>query len=148
MLTSKERAALRSKANDFETILIVGKGGITENVIAEAERALEARELIKCRVLESAMLTAREASDAICAATGADGVSCVGSRFIIYRKSRKTGTAKAKPKKISPVHKGIRTRRQKRIAERNEKNAYFKKAAIAASIEKSKQKARKTREES
>ena len=61
MLTSKQRAELRSEANTLETTLMVGKGGITENVIAEAATQLEARELVKGRVLEAALLTAREA---------------------------------------------------------------------------------------
>ena len=72
MLTSKERADLRAKANTLDTLLIVGKGGVTEALLAEAESVLEAHELVKGRVLESALLSAREASDAICAATGAE----------------------------------------------------------------------------
>ena len=55
MLTSKERAELRSKANTLDTVLMVGKGGVTENVIAQAETLLDARELVKGRVLETAM---------------------------------------------------------------------------------------------
>ena len=56
MMTSKQRAELRSQANTLETTLMIGKGGITENVIAEAERLLDARELVKGKVLETAML--------------------------------------------------------------------------------------------
>ena len=89
MLTSKERAELRTKANGLDTTLIVGKEGVTPNVIAEAEILLEAKELVKGRALETSLLTAREASDAICEATGADGVQTVGSKFVIYRKSKK-----------------------------------------------------------
>ena len=89
MLTSKERAELRSKANTLDTVLMVGKGGVTENVIAQAETLLDARELVKGRVLETAMMSAREVSDAICEATGADGIQCVGSKFVIYRFSKK-----------------------------------------------------------
>ena len=89
MLTSKERAELRAQANAIDTTLIVGKDGVTENVVAEAERLLTARELVKGKVLETALMTAREVSDEICEATGADGVSCVGSKFVIYRFSEK-----------------------------------------------------------
>ena len=89
MLTSKQRAELRSEANTLETTLMVGKGGITENVIAEAATQLEARELDKGRVLEAALLTAREACDALCEALHAEGVQCVGSKFVLYKKSEK-----------------------------------------------------------
>ena len=63
-MTSKERAALRAQANTIETTLIVGKGGVSEQVLQEASNLLDAHELIKGKVLETAMLTAREASDA------------------------------------------------------------------------------------
>ena len=81
MLTSKERAELRAKANSIDTTLIVGKGGVSEALIADVEIQLDNRELVKGKVLETALMTAREASDAICEATGADGVSCVGNKF-------------------------------------------------------------------
>ena len=85
MLTSKERAQLRSQANTLETTLMVGKSGVTEAVIAEADNLLTARELVKGKVLEGAMLTPREVCDAICEATGADGVAVMGTKFVIYR---------------------------------------------------------------
>ena len=104
MLTSKERAELRAQANTLDTTLMVGKDGVTDAVIAEAENQLEARELVKGKVLENAMMTPREVSDAICEATGADGVSVIGTKFVIYRFSEKcqaernqTGRAKRKP---------------------------------------------------
>ena len=65
MLTSKERAALRAQANGIETTLIVGKGGISDALIADVEIQLENRELVKGKVLETAMLSPREVSDAI-----------------------------------------------------------------------------------
>ena len=89
MLTSKDRAELRARSNNLDTTLMVGKDGVTDAVIAEAENLLTARELIKGKVLESALMSAREVSDAICEATGADGVACVGSKFVIYRFSEK-----------------------------------------------------------
>ena len=79
MLTSKQRAEYRAQANALETTLMVGKDGVTEAVAAEADRLLTARELVKGKVLESALMSAREVSDAICEATGADGISCVGN---------------------------------------------------------------------
>ena len=75
MLTSKQRAEFRAQANTLETTLMVGKDGVTEAVVAEADRLLTARELVKGKVLESALMTAREVSDAICEETGADGIS-------------------------------------------------------------------------
>ena len=83
MLTSKERAELRAQANTLDTTLMVGKDGVTEAVAAEADRLLTARELVKGKVLEAALMSAREVSDAICEATGAEGVSCVGNKFVI-----------------------------------------------------------------
>ena len=75
MLTSKQRAELRARANTLETTLMVGKDGVTDAVIAEAENQLEARELVKGKVLENAMLTPREVCDALCEAIGCDGVA-------------------------------------------------------------------------
>ena len=148
MLTSKERAELRAQANTIDTTLIVGKDGVTENVIAEAERLLTARELVKGKVLETALMSAREVSDEICAATGADGVSCVGYKFVIYRFSEKcqeernqTGRAKRKPVKENPVRKGAQARRQAARKVREQRNEYFRQQAIEKSIERSREKA-------
>ena len=87
MLTSKQRAQLRSLANSADTIVHIGKGGITENVVRQAAEALRARELIKGRVLENALLSAREACDALAEATGAEGVQVIGSRFVLYKRN-------------------------------------------------------------
>ena len=147
MLTSKERAELRAQANAIDTTLIVGKDGVTENVVAEAERLLTARELVKGKVLETALMSAREVSDEICEATGADGVSCVGSKFVIYRFSEKcqeernqTGRAKRKPVKENPVRKGAQARRQAARKIREQRNEYFRQQAIEKSIEKAREK--------
>ena len=147
MLTSKERADLRAQANTIDTTLIVGKDGVTENVIAEAENLLTARELVKCKVLETALMSAREVSDEICAATGADGISCVGSKFVIYRFSEKcqeernqTGRAKRKEVKVNPVRKGAQARRQTARKVREQRNEYFRQQAIEKSIEKAREK--------
>ena len=88
MLTSKQRAQLRAQSDRLETTLMIGKEGITEGLIASAKAQLAARELIKGRVLETAMLTAREACDALCAALNAEGVQTIGSKFVIYKRKR------------------------------------------------------------
>ena len=69
MLTSKQRAYLRGLANTIDTILILGKGGISDTVIAQADSALEARELIKVHVLDNSPYTPREAAEALAEAT-------------------------------------------------------------------------------
>ena len=147
MLTSKDRAELRAQANTIDTTLIVGKDGVTENVVAEAERLLTARELVKGKVLETALMSAREVSDEICEATGADGVSCVGSKFVIYRFSEKcqeernqTGRAKRKEVKVNPVRKGAQARRQAARKVREQRNEYFRQQAIERAIERSREK--------
>ena len=89
MLTSKQRAQLRSMAAELDTILQIGKGGITENVIAQASDALRSRELIKGRVLETSLLTAREACDALCEACRAEGVQVIVSKFVMYKRNEK-----------------------------------------------------------
>ncbi len=144
MLTSKQRAELRSEANTLETTLMVGKGGVTENVLSEARTQLEARELVKGRVLETALMTAREVSDEICQALGADGIQCVGSKFVIYKKSEKKAQEAAKlarseqKKKANPVRRGAQERRKKAREEREKRNEYFRQSAIQAAIERRK----------
>ena len=89
MLSSSQRARLRGMANALDTILQVGKGGITINVVSQASDALTARELIKGRVLESSMLSAREAADELARLCGAETVFTIGSRFVLYRENPK-----------------------------------------------------------
>ena len=89
MLTSKQRAQLRAMASGEDTIIIVGKGGITENVIAQVKDALTARELVKGKVLESALLSAREACEALSEACRAEQVQCIGSKFVLYKRNEK-----------------------------------------------------------
>lgn len=87
-MTSKQRAMLRSMANTMDTILYVGKEGVTAGTVKEAYDALEARELIKCAVQQGAPLSAREALEELCRQTGAEPIQCIGRRFVIYRPSR------------------------------------------------------------
>ncbi len=86
-LTSKQRAQLRSLANPLPTILQVGKDGLGDNLIKQANDALEARELIKCRVLETAMLTPKEACEQLCKLTRSEPVQVIGTKFVLYRQS-------------------------------------------------------------
>ncbi|MCX7614699.1 MAG: ribosome assembly RNA-binding protein YhbY [Clostridiales bacterium] len=88
MLTSKQRATLRAMANKLETIVQIGKSGITENVLKQADEALEAREIIKLRVLETSLLTARAACHEMAEALSAEPVQCIGTRFVLYRQSK------------------------------------------------------------
>lgn len=90
-LTSKQRAQLRGMANELQPIVHIGKDGIGENLIKQANDALEARELIKCRVLENSMLTAREACDELSKATRSEQVQVIGTKFVLYRESHKKG---------------------------------------------------------
>lgn len=87
MLNSRQRAQLRGIGNGLETIVQIGKGGIGDNLLTQVNDALKAREIIKCRVLEASMLTAREACDAICEAVRAEPVQVIGTRFVIYKEN-------------------------------------------------------------
>ena len=84
-LTSKQRAQLRGIANSIDTIVHIGKDGITENLIKQANDALLAREIIKCRVLENSMLTAREACEELSRATHSEQVQVIGTKFVLFR---------------------------------------------------------------
>ena len=145
MLTSKERAELRAQATSLDTTLMVGKGGVTEAVIAEAENQLDTRELVKGKVLEGAMMTPREVCDILCEETGCEGVAVIGTKFVIYRFSEKlqqernmVGRAKRKATPVSksdPVRKGERARRQAARKVREQRNEYFRQQAIDKAIE-------------
>ncbi len=87
-LTSKQRAQLRGLANGVPTIFQIGKGGICENFLKQVEDALEARELIKIRVLETAFMDTREACSEVARLVGAEPVQAIGSRFVIYKESK------------------------------------------------------------
>lgn len=86
-LTSKQRAQLRGLANGIDTIVHIGKDGLGENLIKQADDALEARELIKCRVLENSEYTAREGAEALARETRSEVVQVIGTKFILYRPS-------------------------------------------------------------
>lgn len=94
MLNSRQRAQLRGLANTLDTILQIGKGGISEQTMKQVDDALEARELIKLRTLETSPVTSREAADSIAVKLGADVVQVIGTRFILYRESLNNKTIK------------------------------------------------------
>ena len=98
-LTSKQRAQLRGLANDIDTILHIGKDGIGDNLIKQANDALEARELIKGKVLENSMLTSREGAEELARATRSEVVQVIGTKFVLYRESH----SKDKEKRIKLV---------------------------------------------
>lgn len=86
-MTGKQRAYLRGLANPLPTTQQIGKDGVSEAVIRQADAELKAKELMKLRVLETAPLTVREASEQLCALLNAEPVQCIGSRLVIYRRS-------------------------------------------------------------
>ena len=89
MITGKQRAYLRGLANNMDPIFQIGKNGIEDSFLNQLEDALEARELIKIKVLENSGLAAREASDEICNAIGCEGIQAIGSKIVLYKKSKK-----------------------------------------------------------
>ena len=84
-LTTKQRAQLRGLANPLSDTLLIGKEGVTEAVERQLDQLREAHELVKGKVLETAMLTPRAVSDALCEACGAEPVQCIGAKFVVYR---------------------------------------------------------------
>ena len=98
-LTSKQRAQLRGLANDIDTIVHIGKDGIGDNLIKQADDALEGRELIKGKVLENSMLSAREGAEELAKATRSQVVQVIGTKFVLYRETH----SKEKDKRIKLV---------------------------------------------
>ena len=88
-LSSKQRAQLRGIAMTEDTIIQIGKAGITENTVTEVNNALAARELIKGSVLENSLLTAAEAANALAEACGAETVQVIGSKFVLFKRNIK-----------------------------------------------------------
>ncbi len=88
MLTSKQRAHLRSIAQSYTTIFFVGKNGMSDELINQLEAAINSRELIKVGVQENCDYTAREAADEIAEQLGADVVQVIGRKFVLWRRSK------------------------------------------------------------
>lgn len=87
MITSKQRAYLRSMAHGIQPIFQIGKGGVTEEIIKQLSNALEARELIKVHILETAFLDTKTACNDIAAQLGAEPVQAIGSKFVLYKQA-------------------------------------------------------------
>ena len=92
MITSKQRAKLRSLANSIPALYQVGKDGITENMLRQFSDALEAKELIKVHVLDNSLMDTREAANEVADAIGAEPVQVIGSKFVLYKKSKNNPT--------------------------------------------------------
>ena len=85
MLTSKQRARLRAMAHGLQPIIHVGKAGVTDNIVAQADDALTPHELIKGTVQQNAPVSADDAMREIAAKTGAEPVTFSGRKFVLYR---------------------------------------------------------------
>ncbi len=132
-MTSKERAALRAKANPLEPIIQIGKEGMSDNLINQIDDTLDVRELIKIRVhLETSPESPKELAQKLADALGADVVQVIGGVIVLYReadeeriaekkKKRGSGTAKAVAKKKVKI-KGKRQRQREAEA----RNPYAK----------------------
>ncbi len=94
MLNSRQRAQLRAIANDFETILQVGKSGILDTTVKQVADALEARELIKLKILETCPTNVKDTANQLAEATDSDVVQVIGSKFILYKESKNNKTIK------------------------------------------------------
>ena len=88
MLTSKQRAYLRSLASNLDTIIQVGKNGINENTVITVADALAAHELIKARVLETSPVNSREAAEELATATDSEVAQVIGTRFVLYKSAK------------------------------------------------------------
>lgn len=89
MLTGKQRSYLRGLANELDSVFQIGKGGINENFIKQIDGALETQELIKIKILQNSLVEPKEALNELIEATGAEYVQAIGSKIVIYRKSKK-----------------------------------------------------------
>lgn len=92
MLTSKQRAYLRGLANALEPALLIGKGGLSENMTGEIDAVLEAKELIKIKILNNSLEEPREVSHELAGRLGAEVVQVIGGKFVLYRQSEENPT--------------------------------------------------------
>ena len=88
-MTSKQRAMLRAMANEYQPIIYIGKEGVTEALIQDADAALEARELVKGSIGRNAEVDLRTAVTELCQALQAEPVQVIGRKFVIFRPSKK-----------------------------------------------------------
>ncbi len=87
MLTSKQRSQLKALATKEDTIVHIGKGGLSDNILKQAEDALKAREIIKCKVLENSILSAKDACSSMAEALNAEAVQVIGTKFVLYKRN-------------------------------------------------------------
>ena len=100
MLTSKQRAKLRAMAHDYDSMLHIGKDGVTKTVIQQAEEVLSNRELIKVTVQKTAPEAVKDICYTLCDKTGSEAVQCIGRRFVIYRMAKEEDKRKIDLKKL------------------------------------------------
>lgn len=91
MLNSKQRAKLRSIASTMDATSIIGKDGLSENILEQIDKQLFAHELVKVSVLESADFSAKEYLSIAAQELRAEEVCAVGRKFVLYRLSNKKG---------------------------------------------------------
>lgn len=89
MITTKQRSALKSIAHPLKPIMQIGKGGISETVVAQAAEHLYNKELIKIKVLQNADFKAREVVSELAKSLDADVVACIGGIITLYKRSDK-----------------------------------------------------------
>jgi len=89
MITGKQRAFLRKMANSLDPVFIIGKEGISDVTISQLADVLEARELIKVKILESAFLDTKATCNEMAARLGAEPVQAIGSKFVLYKQAEK-----------------------------------------------------------
>ena len=88
MITSKQRSYLRSLAHTVDPTVYIGKAGVTDNVIKEIDQCLEARELVKIKLQEGAVLDAKATANELAPVLGAEFVQAIGRKFTLYRESK------------------------------------------------------------
>jgi RNA-binding protein len=89
MLTGKQKRHLRGLGNTEEPILQIGKSGLNENVVQQAVEALQARELIKAKVLKNSEEEVGRIAERMASATDAELVQVIGRNFLLYKRSKK-----------------------------------------------------------
>ena len=100
MITSKQRAYLRALANHLDPVFQIGKGGITDELIKQLALVLEARELIKINILETAMLDTKQCCNELGKLLNAEPVLAIGSKVVLYKRAVKVINQKIEfPKK-------------------------------------------------
>ena len=99
-MTSKQRAYLKSLASNLETIFQIGKGGISDEICFQLGNALEARELIKIKLLETCPTSLKETATEIAEKTGAEVVQTIGTKIVLFRVSSQEKNRKIDLSKI------------------------------------------------